>query len=229
MSSRSERLLALMQALRARRRPVSAKILAQETGVSIRSVYRDIASLRSMGAIIDGEAGIGYMASADYFLPPLRFSTEEIEALVLGLRGLSYGPDKELGQAARRAQAKILDALGPESRREMDAVALFAFPDRKGGDSLLAVIRKALREERVLEISYEDRNGEATKRDIWPLALGFRDDGQILLAHCTLRNDFRQFHVARITQLSLSEHLIGQSRQMLLSRWVAQTGVPDLR
>ena len=59
--SKSERLLALLQALRAYRRPVSAERLADELSVSIRTIYRDVVSLNAQGATIEGEAGIGYV------------------------------------------------------------------------------------------------------------------------------------------------------------------------
>ena len=73
-----------MQALRRRRRPVAGAILAEEMGVSLRSLYRDIDTLKSMGAAIDGEAGLGFQLRADYFMPPLMFSDEEVEAGSVG-------------------------------------------------------------------------------------------------------------------------------------------------
>lgn len=80
------RLMTFMQALRNHRPPVTAQRLADDTGVSLRTLYRDIESLRSMGAIIDGTAGCGYTLTKDAALPPMMFDDEEIEALVLGLR-----------------------------------------------------------------------------------------------------------------------------------------------
>ena len=66
--SRSERLLALLQALRRRRRrrPVSGRVLADELGVSLRTLYRDIASLQGQGAEIEGEAGLGYVLKPSF-------------------------------------------------------------------------------------------------------------------------------------------------------------------
>ena len=84
--ARSERLLELMQALRRRRRPVSAADLADELSVSMRTIYRDIQTLIGQGAAIEGEAGVGYVLKPGFFLPPLMFADEEIEALVLGSR-----------------------------------------------------------------------------------------------------------------------------------------------
>ena len=79
--SRSERLLSLLQVLRRHRQPVSGAALARELGVSLRTLYRDIATLQAQGANIEGEAGVGYVLRPGYMLPPLMFSREEIEAL----------------------------------------------------------------------------------------------------------------------------------------------------
>lgn len=84
--SRSERLFDLLHALRRHCRPVSGKVLAEEIGVSIRTLYRDIASLQGLGAAIDGEPGVGYVLKPGFLLPPLMFAPEEIEALLLGGR-----------------------------------------------------------------------------------------------------------------------------------------------
>jgi predicted DNA-binding transcriptional regulator YafY len=62
--ARSERLLELIRVLRRHRRPVSGQTLAAELGVSPRSVYRDIQTLRRQGASIDGEAGDRFRAAA---------------------------------------------------------------------------------------------------------------------------------------------------------------------
>jgi predicted DNA-binding transcriptional regulator YafY len=84
--SRSQRLLQMMQLMRSMSPPLRGEDLARELGISIRSVYRDIDTLRSSGAVIDGEAGFGYTLVEDPALPPMMFSRDEIEALVLGYR-----------------------------------------------------------------------------------------------------------------------------------------------
>src|ERR1041384_3140845 len=106
--SRSERLFNLLHVLRRHRRPVSGKVLADETGVSIRTLYRDIATLQAQGAHIEGEPGLGYMLRPGFMLPPLMFSEDELEALVLGSRWVEKQPDKRLALAARDALSKIV-------------------------------------------------------------------------------------------------------------------------
>ena len=103
--SRAERLLDLIQVLRRYRQPVSGQRLADELGVSIRTLYRDIATLQGQGAAIDGEAGLGYVLRPGFMLPPLMFTEEEIEALVLGSRWVAKRSDARLGSAARNAHS----------------------------------------------------------------------------------------------------------------------------
>ena len=107
--ARSERLLELIQALRRHRQPVSGAALAEELGVSLRTIYRDIQTLIGQGATIDGEAGVGFVLRPGFVLPPLMFSDEELEALVLGSRLL-----------AQRADKPLADCACPESLRDID-------------------------------------------------------------------------------------------------------------
>src|SRR5260370_21260591 len=128
--SRSERLLDRIQALRRHRRPVSGAVLAQELGVSLRTVYRDIQSLLATGAPIDGEAGIGYVLRAGYTLPPLMFTDEEIEAVVLGSRMVGGSADARLARAARDALAQGTAVLPEEKPDRVQAPGLPPPPPR---------------------------------------------------------------------------------------------------
>src|SRR4051812_27083015 len=118
--SRAERLLTLMQALRLRRFPVTGLELASELGISLRTLYRDIASLQAQGARIDGEPGLGYLLRPGFMLPPMMFSEEEIEALVLGSRWVAERADSTLSAAARHALAKIASVLPAELQNRLD-------------------------------------------------------------------------------------------------------------
>src|ERR1700689_3743944 len=102
--SRTERLLDLLQILRRHRSPITGPALAVELGVSLRTLYRDIATLRGQGARVDGEPGLGYLLRPGFTLPPLMFSVEELESLVLGSRwGVRRSNDRSLAAAARDA------------------------------------------------------------------------------------------------------------------------------
>ncbi len=225
--SRAERLLQLMQVMRRYRVPVSGAVLAGEMGVSIRTMYRDIASLQAQGASIDGEPGVGYVLRPGFMLPPLMFSAEEIEALVLGSRWVADRTDSRLAEAARNAVAKIAAVLPPDMRHELDSSALLVGPatPASAGDRELARVRTAIREESKLRIDYRDARGRATARVIWPFALGFFDQVRVVVAWCEQRQEFRHFRTDRIAALEVLKARYPKRRQALLKAWRQIEGI----
>lgn len=107
--NKTERLLNLLQILRSYRYAVSGERLAERLGVSIRTLYRDIAALQAMGAEIEGEAGVGYILKPTFFLPPLMFTQTELQALLLGTQWVSQYGDAPLSEGAKNALNKIFD------------------------------------------------------------------------------------------------------------------------
>ncbi|CAN7390404.1 helix-turn-helix transcriptional regulator [Bosea sp. LjRoot237] len=226
--SRAERLLDLVQVLRRHRRPISGRKLAEETGVSIRTLYRDIATLQGQGAPIEGEPGLGYVLKPGFMLPPLMFDEDEIEALVLGSRWVAGRADGRLAGAAHNAMAKIVAVLPADLRDKADASALLVGPGAKivstGVD--LSLIRKAIRSERKLALTYQDGKAAATQRLVWPFALGFFDHVRVVVAWCELRDDFRHFRADRIAQAELVDVRYPRRRQALLRQWREREGIP---
>lgn len=225
--SRSERLLDLLQALRRHRRPVSGKVLADEIGVSIRTLYRDIASLQAQGATIEGEPGVGYVLKPGFLLPPLMFTPEEIEALVLGSRWVAGRADSHLQDAARSALARIAAVLPPDLRDELDASTLLVGPGAQIPADVVdpALLRKAIRTGCKLSISYRDADGAASERIVWPFALAFFDQVRVLLGWCELRQDFRSFRTDRIAKAVVLDTRYPQRRQALLKQWRDAQGI----
>ena len=76
MPSRAARLLQLLERLHAHRQPVPGAALAAELGISLRTLYRDVSTLREQGARIDGDPGVGYLLRPGFTLPPLMFSED---------------------------------------------------------------------------------------------------------------------------------------------------------
>lgn len=227
--SRAERLLDLVQLLRRHRRPVSGRRLADELGVSIRTLYRDIVTLQGQGAPIEGEPGLGYVLKPGFMLPPLMFGEDEIEALLLGSRWVADRADGPLALAARDAMAKIVAVLPPDLTRRVDDAVLLLGPGRKiaAGDAIdLALVRRAIRSERRAQIAYGDGQGRTSERIIWPLALSFFDHARVLVAWCELRQDFRHFRADRILRFAPLEERYPQRRAALLKAWREKEGIP---
>jgi predicted DNA-binding transcriptional regulator YafY len=227
--SRSQRLLNLLQVLRRHRRPVIGTALAEETGVSLRTLYRDIQTLRAEGAPIEGEAGIGYVLRPGYLLPPLMFTEEEIEALVLGARWVTKRTDAALGAAARNALARIEAVLPADLADNIDATNLLVGTGKEAltDDATLAALRLAIRQEHKLDIGYRNDNGVTTRRVIWPFAMGFFDEVQMVAAWCELREDYRHFRADRITSLSQTTIRYPRRRGVLLRQWRAREGIRE--
>lgn len=222
--ARSDRLFRLLQALRTLPSPVTAERLAEEMAVSIRTIYRDIESLRAAGAIIDGETGFGYRLVEDMALPPQTFTRTEIEALVLGLGEVKHVGDGELAQAAETAFAKITATL-PE-RLQLQAVhainRIYKPSSPVSSDLDIAFLRRACWDEQVLRIVYIDGEGRQTEREIWPLSIVYLERALILLAQCCVRNAFRRFRIDRIAEATATGENFRPRRVPLLREFVEQ-------
>lgn len=226
--SRAQRLLELIQILRRHRYPVTGTALSAELGISLRTLYRDIGTLQEQGANIVGEAGLGYILHPGFMLPPLMFLEDEIEALVLGSRWVVNRGDDRLAAAAKNALAKIAAVLPGELRDAVYASTLLVGPGDLivAGAAELSDIRRAIRSERKLDISYRDLKGVESTRTIWPFALGFFDHVHVIVAWCELRQTFRHFRTDRISALVMAEQRYPRRRQVLLQEWRQSEGIP---
>jgi predicted DNA-binding transcriptional regulator YafY len=224
--SRTARLFRLMDALRGHRRPVTASYLAAELAVSPRTVYRDVQTLVGLGAPIEGEAGVGYLLRAGFFLPPLMFAEEELEALVLGARWVQGQGDAGLSAAAARALAKIATASPRDLRDKISETGLWALPRCQSAGST-SLIREAIRCEHKLAITYVDEAGRTSERVIWPIGLAFFEGRRIVAAWCELRGGFRHFRADRIASLTPTRVTYPTRRAALVRDWRRENNIPD--
>lgn len=220
--SRADRLFRLLSALRSLPQPVTAARLAEETEVSERTLYRDIAALRAGGALVDGEAGLGYTLTEDPALPPQMFTRLEVEALVLGLAEVTLSGDPMLARAAAEAQAKIIATLPDRVQRQaIHAVSRsYRYEPRKPAPAHLHLLRKAAWEECAVDLTYRDLSGRETRRRIWPLGTVFLDREVMCLAFCCLRQDFRRFKVQEMNDVRVSDDSFRPRRVPLLRAYL---------
>ena len=206
-----------------------AAVLAEELGVSLRTVYRDIATLVAQGAQIEGEAGLGYVLRPGFLLPPLMLAPDEVDAVILGLRMVSSRGNAALERAADDALTKILAVLPPEMELADLSSGLLAGRGTPHPSPHLDSIRLALRTERKLWLRYADKAGAATERRVWPVALGFFADAEVLAAWCELRAAFRHFRLDRVVQAGLLDQRLPKRRRLLLAEWRMLEGIdgPD--
>lgn len=179
---------------------MTAAAIARELEVSERTVYRDVADLVRSGVPIEGEAGVGYMLRRGFDLPPLMFSEQEIEAMVLGARVVTSWGDAALARAAGDALARVEQALPERLRGRLVGTKLYApgFHVPQQVVARLAMLRNGIDQRRKIRLTYADGDGARTERVVRPLGLFFWGATWSLTAWCELRDDFRSFRLDRI-------------------------------
>jgi predicted DNA-binding transcriptional regulator YafY len=220
---RADRLFQIVQILR-NKRLVTAKMLAERLEVSERTIYRDIQDLSLSGVPVEGEAGVGYRLRYTIDIPPIMFSLDEIEALVVGARMAKTWAGTELGFSAQSALDKITAVIPAELRHKIEDSKLFSlrFDQRQDLDINLDICRKTIDSKRLLQIGYCRADGEQSLRRIRPLGLYFWGSVWTLVGWCELRDDFRNFRLDRIQSIqpenSTFTDIEGQSLQDFIKR-----------
>ncbi|MBX2885093.1 MAG: YafY family transcriptional regulator [Granulosicoccus sp.] len=192
---KTDRMFEIIQILRSHSRTVTAEELAEQLEVSVRTIYRDIQALQAMRTPIEGEAGVGYLMRNGYDLPPINFSANELEAIVVGLNLLARTGDRSLQRAAKSVANKIESVRG-----RMDSLVVSEWGVEMPNEVDIEQLRAAIRSEQKLRIVYQDGSGKDSRRRILPIAMVYYIEVVVLAAWCELRNDFRHFRVDRIIQ-----------------------------
>lgn len=221
--SRVHRLTQLMQALRLGPGPHTAAALAQDLDVSARSIHRDIATLRELGAVIDGAAGYGFTLIEDNALPPMGFRDTELEALVLGLREVQAIGDPDLAGAAKAALKKLEGRLPPSQSNRLRHAVLSAHRFQPPAPLMIspADLRRAAWEELEVRFGYTDAKGNVTERQVKPLSMIYFDRTNVLVAWCNLRRDTRVFRLDRMRSLEVTATSFRPRRAAMLREALA--------
>jgi len=219
--TRTERLLSLLQVLRSYHYPVNGQRLADRLNISLRTLYRDIATLQAQGAEIEGEAGIGYILKPSFFLPPLMFSQIEIEALLLGMQWVSQYGDAPLTKAATDTLSKITHVLPTNIKNGMDAFALRVGPPMRASlaNEDLTILRAAIRNQKKLRLDYQSQKGGRNQQIVWPFTIGYFTDCRILVAWCEKKRDYRHFNTSGIISVEMLDDIYPGSRVNLFCKW----------
>jgi predicted DNA-binding transcriptional regulator YafY len=217
----TDRLFQIIQILRGSTGPVTAAALAEELKVSKRTIYRDIADLISQRIPIEGEAGFGYLLSADYDMPPLMFTLDELEAVVLGAQWVANRPDEVLANAARDLVAKIAAVVPTHLRPFIAEPTVGAKPKIREAEQSIdtSIFRSAIRGGRKLRLRYRSEVAEDTTRTVWPVILGYAEASCSLIAWCELRQNFRHFRTDRITEAEMLDESNGLRKGELRRRY----------
>ena len=224
---RADRLLRMVQFLRAQPRAVTASRIAQEFEVCTRTVYRDMADLMASQLPITGEAGVGYAIDKRFYLPPIAFDHDELEAIGLGIAMVRQWTDACFARKAEAAFGKMHAVLPRELQGELEQISTYAIPvppplpwtvDFSG-------LRECIRERRFVRIDYADGDGNRTSRRLRPLALVFASPAWLLAAWCEWRGGFRNFRLDRIEALSVLDERFEDDPARDLAAYRANDGV----
>lgn len=222
--NKAERLFQLTNLLRGRRTAITAKTLAEKLEVSERTIYRDIQALELSGIPVEGEAGIGYRIRHNFELPPLMFDRTEIIALLLGSRMVQAWSDKELAGAAGRAIDKI-NAILPDDLKVLIEQQTLLVPDyfvQSDDADISQQIRQAIEEKRQIQLCYNRADGQYSERTLNPLGMVFWGGKWTLIAWCHLRDNYREFRIDRMQQVTLLEQHFDITADCNLEHYIAQ-------
>jgi predicted DNA-binding transcriptional regulator YafY len=220
---RADRLFDIIQTLRTAARPTTAAALAEKLEVTVRTIYRDIAALQASRVPIEGAAGLGYVLRRGFDLPPLMFTTDEIDAIAVGVRLLRRLRDPKLQTAAESVLGKITVVVPQQLRAQLAEAPYYvsdgSAPTAPGID--LSELRSAIHDARKMAIAYIDEVGRQTRRTIWPLAMAYYVDVTLIGAWCELRSDYRHFRVDRIASARLLDERFPPDNGRLMAEWLA--------
>ena len=219
----------IVQILRRRRTPTSAKLIAEELSVVPRTIYRDIADLQAAHVPIVGERGAGYVLRKGYDLPPLMFDVQELEVIVLGAQMVADRGDVALATASDDVIAKVLAVLPDRLSSELWRAKLLV-PHRPENAEMsglhLPVIRRAVRGNNKLHLDYSDVHDRKSSRRVWPLGMYFYSHVTIVCAWCELRQEYRAFRTDRISECSIENETFdpqnGDLFKDFMKHWVAR-------
>jgi len=221
---RADRLIKIVHFLRSRRRAVTAHRIGEEFEICKRTVYRDIQDLMDSGAPITGEAGVGYVIDKKYYLPPVTFDIEEMEALALGISMVRHWSDEPFAHKADSAFEKIRAVLPAQLQGELEQITTYSVPNLPALPWTVSFtgLRESIRLRRIILISYSDGEKKGSLRTLRPLGLIFCSPVWLLAAWCEKRNDFRNFRLDRISQIEFCEQVFADEEDKNLAAYKAQ-------
>ena len=191
---------------------VRAQDLAVKFDVSVRTIYRDVKTLENAGIPIVGEAGSGYSLMDGYKLPPVMFTKEEVLSFITAEKLMQKFSHQSLGSHYQTAMEKVRSVLKYSDRNLIrnieNQIDIFQY-HAKTEDTIkdvIPTILESIAEKRQLTIEYKTVDDKISTRTIEAVGVFFEFNYWYIMAFCTLRNDFRQFRVDRILQISKTQN-----------------------
>jgi predicted DNA-binding transcriptional regulator YafY len=202
--NRIDRLLGIITTLQSKKF-VPAENLAQKYGISIRTVYRDAKAINEQGIPVSFEPARGYFIVPGFFLPPVSFNSDEANALLLMEAVVMRFADKSILNNYQSALDKVKSVMRSGQVEKMELLQNnIKFQSRyaMGNDyEYLSVLQNAIAQKHLIELDYENMDGEQSRREAEAIGLIFYAYNWHLVAWCHLRKAYRDFRVSRIKKL----------------------------
>ena len=217
---KAQKLFQLTNLIRVKQ-PITAEQIAEELGVSTRTVYRYIDDLSVSGIPVYGIVGVGYRLDESFELPPLTLTDSELDALLLGIKMVSTWTGDTLSESAKSLAHKINTVL-PDNMKNQNAAyidapdLLLREPERSKWDLLYQLIKQ----HRVATLHYETPDGSQNQRDVYPLGLLYWGSKWTTACWCNLRQDFRSFRVDRIQSIKAHETVFQETEQISFQQYL---------
>ncbi|TKC13093.1 YafY family transcriptional regulator [Pedobacter polaris] len=206
--NRIDRLFGILILLQSRKY-VTAEKIANQYGISVRTVYRDMKALGEQGIPLSFEQHKGYYIVQGYFLPPVSFNSDEANALLLMERFLEGFADRSILNHYTTALNKVKTVLRTAQKEKLESLnenIKLQLPNRLANNfEYLSVLQNAISAKCVIEIDYKNNKGEISKREVEPIGLVFYAFSWHLIAWCHLRNEYRDFKVNNILEVKCTD------------------------
>ena len=205
--NRIDRLFGILLLLQTKKY-ISADKIADQFQISTRTVYRDIKALLEQGVPISFEQPRGYYIVQGYFLPPVSFSSDEANALLIMERLVSRFADKSIFNNYTSALNKVKAVLKHAQREKLEILnesIKFQLNHEWLNEEFdhLADLQNAISGKYIIEIDYQNQNKKSSKREVEAIGLVFYAYNWHLIAWCHLRNEYRDFRASRIVRMSI--------------------------
>lgn len=190
------------------RKIVKAKAISEKFGISLRTVYRDILTLKTAGIPIIGDPGIGYSIMDGYRLPPLMFNEGEAAALLTAEKFIGKVTDQNTQMHYSNALQKIkaiLRSTEKQSLAVLDESIVFSEDNKWEHKAYLQDLFKSIASKNIVKVKYQKADGTNSERKIEPIGCYHQFNNWYLIAYCQLQNDYRTFKMNRIVSLQVLE------------------------
>ncbi|MBC7486980.1 MAG: YafY family transcriptional regulator [Cytophagaceae bacterium] len=221
--NRIDRLFGILTLLQSKKY-VPAERIAHKFDISVRTVYRDVKALGEQGVPVSFEQNKGYFIVQGYFLPPVAFNSDEVNALLLMETLVAGFADQSIATHYSSALNKVKAVLKTSQKEKLELLSSnirMRLPDCvRPSFSCLSILQQSLSSKLLIEIEYKNNKGESSLRKAEPIGLVFYAFGWHVIGWCHLRKEYRDFKVARIVTIRLTDFPFTKTEHMALNEYM---------